>query len=61
MEINEHTRRMLGDEKYRFEIAIKFTKNDQAAMSLLNIRERTYYRKLKAHNIVNKINQKRNA
>ena len=59
MEVNEHTRQMLSSEKYRIELAIKLTKNDQAAITLLNLRERTFYRKIKGYGITNRINQKR--
>jgi len=59
MEINNHIKKMLSDEKYRIEIAIQLTQNDQKAMGLLDMAERTFYHKLKSYGITNRINQKR--
>lgn len=48
---NVNIKQLLGDEKYRCEIAVLLTKNFVAASKLLNVSERTFYRKLKEYKI----------
>jgi len=43
--------KLLSDEKYRMETAIKLTSNKKAAFELLRMNERTFYRKLIVYNI----------
>jgi len=44
-------KRLLGSEKYRIITALCLTDNRKAAYKLLNMNERTFYRKLKNYKI----------
>jgi DNA-binding NtrC family response regulator len=42
---------LLGSEKYRIETALKIVKTNKQATEILNMNERTYFRKLKKYKL----------
>lgn len=45
------TRLLLTSEKYRIQVAIEITKNNLEAKELLNMNERTFYRRVKKYKL----------
>ena len=43
--------KLLSSERYRIKTALNMTKNKKKAYAMLNMNERTFYRKLKEYNL----------